>query len=141
MHAGFITPQDVSTDLLAALYEDAGMETERDPDGDLLVCGHLRFLALPQPAGGYVHLLAFARPSGRFDAEHLAGFVNAWNDRYAMVRAALGRKGELVFDHCLWIEGGTTAANVLAATRAFEHILVQGLGEASSAGVVAPLST
>lgn len=140
MDGALITPQDVSRDLLEALYEDAGVPTERDVDGDLVVTEPVRFLALPQPAGGYVHLLAFARPAADTTTEGALRFVNAWNDRYAMVRAAVGSEGELVFDHCVWIEGGTPAANVLAATRAFGHILRGGLGDEASPDADAPLA-
>ncbi|ABB57106.1 YbjN domain-containing protein [Synechococcus elongatus] len=124
-----ITSENVSKDLLKAIYDAAFMETAWDDDGDLKInedIGCSVFISDNQEKITFLRVFRFEEGVSRADRLE---FVNRINDKYSFVRAMLTTYDTLAFDHDLFIKGGISKKNLVLATRFFLSIPLDAIND------------
>lgn len=132
MSNDLITPENLSKEFLATIYESAFMETSWDDDGDLRVKDGIRCFVLPTQNKDRIQFLTlFKFVSNSSEAQRLQ-CVNNINREYIMVVASAGAKDLLQFKYELYVEGGITKKNLILATKRFLSIPQSALSEHGS---------
>jgi len=103
-----VTPENVSKEVLRAMFEGAYMETLLDSSGDLIVRDVYNIWVMPSPGGTHIRLMAPFRAADDADPEAKLRFVNAVNQQLIMMCAYVGQEGALFFEHYISLEGGVT---------------------------------
>ncbi len=114
-----IFPQDVSVELLKAMFDAAYTHTEIDSDGDLYVKEEIGCYVLPNKNGTFIQLVALFRSQDNSSIDARLAFVNRVNDEMIIVRGYMRKNGGFAFDYYLPIEGGTTKRNAVQSTKFF----------------------
>ena len=114
-----LMPEDLSLEPLQVLYEQAGLETSVDSDGDLVVSRGVTCYVIPTQQKERILLLTFVGMKDGVEPQQKLAFANHVNNEISTVRAHVNRKGAVVFDYHIPVEGGTTADAIVAATRFF----------------------
>jgi hypothetical protein len=129
-------PEGASVEALKALFDENGMDTSIDSDGDLIVSDNFRCYMRPDPDGRLILVYAiFGAADGATDADKLA-YVNRVNDQIKLVRASVAASGRFSFEYYFPVEGGVSKQAIVFAVRRFFGCLNKALGE-DSANVVA----
>jgi hypothetical protein len=124
-----IHPEDISSDTLKTLFEQAYMDVSVDTDGDLIVKDAYRCYLRPDPDGRLIWTYAiFGAAEGASDADKLA-YANLINDQVKLIRVSVSASGKLSFDYYISVEGGVTKASIVMAVRRFLACLNQALRE------------
>lgn len=116
MSEQFITPENLTRELLKTILDAAFMETSYDKDGDLVVRDRINCYVFPSK--DRIQLMALFRwQEGASEEDRLAA-ANRINSEYAVIRAIVGKGNALLFTWDLPVAGGmTTKAFVLAVKR------------------------
>ncbi|MCR9119405.1 MAG: YbjN domain-containing protein [bacterium] len=124
MYAQLVTPEmlvNFNHDVLRDAFETAGLRTEIDPQGDLLVeHEEVKCVVLPTESGNRIQLVAFfgSKP-GRPRSSQLE-FCNRVNEDFTVVRACISENDEgLIFDYFIPVAGGVTTDCIVLAAKFF----------------------
>ena len=131
-----LLPEDISPASLQALYNDAGLQTEIDSDGDLVVSKGVTCYAIPTQHRDHIILLAFLGTKDDADRDQKLAFANLVNNQLATVRARVNQKQRVVFDYHIPVEGGITGDAIVAATRFFLQATAHAVSQCDEAGIV-----
>ncbi len=112
-------PDDVSNETLQPLYDQAGLETRIDGDGDLAVTRGVTCYAIPTPERARILLLTFVGIKQDVSRIEKLEFCNRVNNQIAAVRAHVNSKENVVFDSHIPIDGGVAGNAIAAATKFF----------------------
>ena len=131
-----VTPDNLSRELLAEVFEAAYLDVSYDSDGDLVVRDGFRIFVLPAKHKRWIKLWALFR--SKEGAGHLAKlqFANRVNDELVIVRAAVNGSGGFSFEHYIHVDGGISRKNIVMATKMFMSC-VSSVGEKDDADVIA----
>jgi hypothetical protein len=117
--AQVLQPQDIAIQPLRDLYDQAGLQTGIDSDGDLVVTRGVACYAIPARDGERIVLLSFVGIKDDVGHDQRIEFANRVNNEISVVRARVNDKQAVVFDYHIPIEGGVTGEAIVAATRFF----------------------
>jgi hypothetical protein len=134
--AEVLTSEDVTLEALQALYESAGLETRVDSDGDLAVTSGVTCYAIPTQRQDGILLLAFLGTRHDVGRDQKIEFSNRVNNQISTVRARVNRKGRVVFDYHIPVEGGITGEAIVNATRFFLQATAHAVDQCDEAGIV-----
>ncbi|MBU1235304.1 MAG: YbjN domain-containing protein [Gammaproteobacteria bacterium] len=122
MSNDLITPENLTKELLASVYDAAFLETSWDNEGDLRVKEKIACFVLPSERKDRIQLLSiFGFVPSATEAQRLQ-CVNNINRDYILLTATTGRNDTLQFKYELFVEGGITKKNLVLATRRFLSI-------------------
>lgn len=132
-----VMPDDITVDLLKALFDSAYMTTKIDSDGDLYVKDDIGCYVLPTKSKERIQLMSlFSAEPGSSDGAKLA-FANRVNDLITTVRVSVNKKGGFTFDYYIPIEGGITRKAIVLATKFFLGAIAAGIKKCDTDDVVA----
>jgi hypothetical protein len=121
MDQDLITPENVSKEMLKAIFDDAMLETSFDSDGDLRVREDISCFVLPKT--DRIRLLSVFGFKPNVSLQKRLEFVNRINSEYIIIRATVGSRNDtLFFDYDISIKGGITKKALVLATRRFLSI-------------------
>lgn len=121
MDQDLITPENVSKEMLKAIFDDALIETSFDSDGDLRVREDISCFVLPK--NDRIRLLSVFGFKPNVSMQKRLEFVNRINSEYIIIRATVGSRNDtLFFDYDISIKGGITKKALVLATRRFLSI-------------------
>ena len=126
----FITPENLSKELLKSTLDAALMDTSYDNDGDILVKETISVWILPNvERKDRIKLLSIFGFEAA--ASHLQRLecVNRINSEYIVVKAYLGPKDTLRFDYDILVSGGITKKAFVLAVKRFCSIPRAAAGE------------
>jgi len=130
MSSDLINPENVTSEMLKSIFEDACMETEIDADGDVRVReGSLSCFILPGNNNDFLRLQCSFRREDSASMNDLIIFANNVNSQYIIVRASVSDNGVVRFDHYISIRGGLTRKALVYATKRFLNIPLQAIKE------------
>ncbi len=124
-----ITPDNVSKDLLKAIYDAAFIETAWDDDGDLKIKDELNCTVMISENQTRIMIFTVFEFEEGFSREQKLDLVNKINDEYAFVRASLTEYDTLLFDYSFYLKGGLTKKNLVLGTRFFQSIPLEAIHE------------
>lgn len=114
-----IQPEHIAVEQLRMLFDEAGLQTNIDNDGDLTVTsGVTCYVIAPQPCER-VLLLAFLGVKDDTEQQQKLEFANRVNNEVSTVRARVNAKGAVLFDYHIPVAGGITGQAIVAATEFF----------------------
>src|SRR5262245_3229765 len=123
MTQDLITPENLSKEVLKAIFEEALMKTSFDTAGDLQVSETLDCLVLPSDSKDRLRLLAIFTFAPQVSPQQRLEFVNQVNSEFILIRATVGAKNDLLFfDHDILVQGGITKQALILATKRFLSI-------------------
>lgn len=121
MDQDLITPENLSKEMLKAIFDDAMLETSFDADGDLRVREDISCFVLPK--NDRIRLLSVFGFKPNVSLQKRLEFVNRINSEYIIIRATVGSRNDtLFFDYDISIKGGITKKALVLATRRFLSI-------------------
>ncbi len=121
MDQDLITPENLSKEMLKAIFDDAMLETSFDADGDLRVREDISCFVLPK--NDRIRLLSVFGFKPHVSLQKRLEFVNRINSEYIIIRATVGSRNDtLFFDYDISIKGGITKKALVLATRRFLSI-------------------
>ncbi len=123
-----ITTENVSKELVQAIFEAAFIDTEIDSDGDLIV-KPTRFncwIFVPD-SKNFVRLFTGFRMNDDASQEAKLEFTNKVNDMYILVRAFLTRTGRVQFDYYLPIGEGLHPKTLILTARRFMDVVAEAV--------------
>lgn len=121
MDQDLITPENVSKEMLKAIFDNAMLETSFDSDGDLRVREDISCFVLPKT--DRIRLLSVFGFKPNVSLQKRLEFVNRINSEYIIIRATVGSRNDtLFFDYDISIKGGITKKALVLATRRFLSI-------------------
>jgi hypothetical protein len=126
-----IYPEEITTDALKALFEEAFMEVSLDTDGDLIVKDNYRCYLRPDQDGRLISIYAIFGASETAAEAHKLAYVNRVNDQVKLIRASVSANGKFFYDYYLSVEGGVTKRSIVLAVRRFFSCLNSALREDS----------
>lgn len=126
----------LTTDRLRQLFDEAGLDTRVDDDGDLVVTRGVTCYVLPAEHGEQIMLLTYAGIKDSADRSQKLEFCNRVNNEISRVRAHVNRKEKVVMDYHIPVEGGVTAAAVVAATEFFLLAIAHAIDRCDLAEIV-----
>jgi hypothetical protein len=129
-------PEDLTNDALQTIYEQAGLETDYDSEGDLVVTRGVTCYAIPTPDRARILLLSFVGIKDGVERDDKLEFANRVNNQIAAVRAHVNAKGAVVFDSPIPIEGGIAADAIVAATQFFLIAIAHAIDLCDEADIV-----
>lgn len=112
-------PDDISNDVLQPLYDEAGLQTRIDGDGDLVVTRGVTCYAIVTEDKARILLLTFVGTKENVTRTQKLEFTNRVCNKIASVRAHVNNKENVVFDSHVPLDGGVTGAMIVAATKFF----------------------
>lgn len=131
-----LQPDDISVECLQSLYDEAGLQTNIDSDGDLSVTVGVTCYAIPAEHRDRILLLAFVGIREDVSHEQKVEFANRVNNQVSTVRARVTNKGSVMFDYHIPIEGGITGAAIVAATRFFLEAAVHAADQCDNDQII-----
>jgi hypothetical protein len=131
-----LLPDDLGPELLQELYDDAGLQTHVDSDGDLIVTSGVSCYAIPTRQRDRVLLLAFLGTKEGVGRELKIEFANRVNNDLAAVRARVNQSDRVVFDYHIPVEGGITGEAIVAATTFFLQATAYAANHCDEADIV-----
>ena len=134
--AEVLMPEDISLEPLQALYDSAGLQTQIDSDGDLVVTSGVTCYAIPTQHRDRIMLLAFLGTKDDVGRVQKLEFANRVNNQLSTVRARVSQKDRVVFDYHIPIEGGITGEAIVAATQFFLQATAHAVGQCDEANIV-----
>lgn len=134
--AEVLLPEDISLEPLQALYDSAGLETQIDSDGDLVVTSGVTCYAIPTQHRDRIMLLAFLGTKDDANRDQKLEFANRVNNQLSTVRARVNQKERVVFDYHIPVEGGITGDAIVAATQFFLQATAHAVGQCDEANIV-----
>lgn len=127
---------NLSSEMLRELFEDAYMEVEVDEDGDLTIRENFRVYVFPSADAGYIRFASFFKARPEAPREAKLRFVNAINENLVLARAYVTEAGGLAFEHYVCIDGGITPRSVVLTFKRFLAVL-GGIGTYDTEDVLA----
>jgi hypothetical protein len=122
-------PEQVNSEALKKLFEEAYMETSIDKDGDVIVQDNYRCYLRPDQDGRLISVYAiFGTQESASMADKLA-YVNRVNDQVKLIRASVSSNGKFFFDYYIAVEGGITKRSIVLGVRRFFSCLGSALKE------------
>lgn len=122
-----ITAENVTRELLASRFQDAGLSVEFDGDGDVVVTHGCRVYVLPDPERRRIRMMAVFRFLDSAPEAAKLEAVNRINSDYILVRASVHGEA-LNFDYDLSLEGGVAPRALVLLVQRFSsipHVAVQ----------------
>jgi len=127
MAGGILNPEDVSTEGLRKIFDDAYLETLLDSDGDLVVRDGYRVLVMPRENGERIRLMSmFGVDPDSALADRLQ-LANKINDVMVLVRASVTERGSFCFDYDITVTGGLPIRTFMATFRRFVRCMEEAL--------------
>lgn len=124
-----LLPEDIAVEPLQAIYDEAGLQTEVDAEGDLIVSRGIPCYVIPTQRHDRILLLAFVGTQDEADRASKFEFANRVNNQISTVRARVNEKDRVIFDYYIPVEGGITAQAVLLATQLFLQATAHAIRE------------
>ncbi|MEE6263348.1 YbjN domain-containing protein [Plantactinospora sonchi] len=116
-----LTPEDVSTDRLQKIFDQAYLETSIDDDGDLEVTDGISCWVRGSSDGRRIQLMTLVQADPAATMESRLQLANRINDEMMVVRAAATGEDGFCFDHYLNVAGGLPVRNLVMSVRDFLH--------------------
>ncbi|HHC71446.1 MAG TPA: YbjN domain-containing protein [Thiotrichales bacterium] len=129
MSNDLVTPENVTRELLASIYDAAFMEISWDSDGDLKVKDNISCFVLISERKDYIQLLSIFGFEPRTSMGQRLACVNDINLEYIMVTAYAGGNDTFQFKHHIFLDGGITRKNLVMATKRFLSIPISAIQE------------
>ena len=130
MPQDLLTPENLSKEVLKAIFEEALMETSFDKEGDLQVSENPHCLVLPSDSKDRLRLLAIFTFEPQVSHAQRLEFVNQVNSEFILIRATVGAQNDtLFFDHDIMVQGGITKQSLVLATKRFLTIPGEAIQE------------
>ena len=117
--AEVLQPEDIAPESLQALYDQAGLQTEIDADGDLLVTSGISCYVIPTKQRDRILLMAFVGTKEDVDRDPKVEFANRVNNQLSLIRSRVNDSGRVILDYYIPVEGGIAAEAVVSVTRFF----------------------
>jgi hypothetical protein len=114
-----LRPEDLSEEMLEALFEPTDLETRRDHDGDLVVTRGVSCYLMPIAENERIMLMAFVGVKENTERADKLEFVNRVNNDISTVRGHVNDREAVVFDYHIPIRGGISGEAIVEATRFF----------------------
>ncbi|MEO3742187.1 YbjN domain-containing protein [Plantactinospora sp. B5E13] len=114
-----LTPENVSTERLRQIFDQAYLETSIDEDGDLEVTDGISCWVRASSDGRRIQLMTLIRVDQASSMESRLQLANRINDEMAVLRAAATGHDGFCFDHYLGVVGGLPVRNLVMSTRDF----------------------
>ena len=136
MSEEMLLPEDVNSESVKKVFDDAYMEASLDSDGDVKIKDRYSCFLRPDPDGRLIALYAIfgANPAAQQPAK--LEYINRVNDQVKLIRGSVMGDGRYFFDYYIPIEGGITKKAVVLATRRFLGC-IQAAMEQDTGNVVA----
>lgn len=131
-----LMPDDLEVARLQSLYDDAGLETMLDSEGDLAVTSGVTCYAIPSQQKDRIQLLAFVGVKDEVEYGDKMEFANRVNNQVSTVRARVNRKGTVLFDSHIPVEGGITGSAIVQATQFFLQATAYAANQCDDDGIV-----
>ena len=128
--------EEIAPEPLQAFYRNAGLATEIDADGDLLVSSGVTCYVIPTQKRDRVLLMAFVGAKDDVDDSRKVEFANSINNRLSMIRSRVNDQGRIIFDYSMPIEGGVTAAALVAVTQFFLDAVAYAVKHCDEGGIL-----
>lgn len=129
-------PEDISNETLQSLYDQSGMQTRIDSDGDLVVTRGVTCYAIPTRESERILLLTFVGTREGVQRDQKLEFTNRVNQQISTVRAYVDRKESVIFDYSIPVEGGVTPQAVVAVTKFFLIAAAHAIDQCDEADIV-----
>ncbi|MGW0433718.1 YbjN domain-containing protein [Micromonospora sp. NPDC003197] len=127
MAGGMLNPEDVTTEGLRKIFDDAYLETSLDGDGDLVVRDNYSVLVLPRENGERIRLMSMFGVDPESALEDRLQLANKINDVMVLVRASLSQHGGFCFDYDITVTGGLPIRTFMATFRRFLRCMEEAL--------------
>jgi hypothetical protein len=134
--AEVLLPEDISREPLQTLYDNAGLRTQVDSDGDLLVSSGVTCYVIPTQQRDRILLLAFLGTKDDVDRDQKIEFANRVNNQVSTVRARVNEKERVVFDYHIPVDGGITGAAIVEATQFFLQATAHAANQCDEADII-----
>jgi hypothetical protein len=122
MSGASVGTEDVTAEEVLAVLSAAYLDASMDGDGDVLYRGAFR-MYLIKPTVGYVRFISlWTLDQDRPLADRIA-FANRFNDIFKLVRATIGKDGDLELDYFFPVLGGLSGRALVETLRRFESIV------------------
>ena len=119
MKTDILNAEDISTEVLKELLDEAYMEVAIDEDGDLLVTDGVPVYVLTGPEGQFVRFVTLVKPREDASSQERVEFVNWVNHETVGLRAAVRPDDSLQFDYLISTDGGVTKGNIVLSLKLF----------------------
>ena len=115
-----ITPENLSTPMLKALFDSAFMETHLDQEGNLKVKDRVNLHIRPREDRIRIYAIFGFKPTAPL--ERRLEFVNRVNQEFIIARATAVDGDILAFDYDIPVAGGITKKAVILLVKRFMNI-------------------
>jgi len=136
MSEQILDAEEINTELLKEIFEQAFADTEIDGDGDLFVRIDGLGCWVLAPDQNRIRLLSFITQHDEATDSQKLDFVNRFNTTYIMVRSSLLDNGRIAFDYDVITQyGGVTRKSLYQLTRRFLSIMREGVSNLDHHGI------
>jgi hypothetical protein len=112
-------PQDVNSEALKQLFEDAYMEVSVDSDGDVRIKDKYSCFIRPDTDGKMIVAYAIFGANPGASQPGKLDFVNRVNDQVKVIRASVMSDGRYFLDYYIPVDGGVTKRAIVMAAKRF----------------------
>ncbi len=122
MSQELITPDNLTTDLIASILDSAFIDFSLDDENDIRVQAEVNFFVLPSDQKDRIQLVClFGFKPESSELERLQ-CVNKINDTYVIIRASSGNNNSLSFTWDIPVAGGISKKAFVLALKRFSSI-------------------
>ncbi len=114
-----VYPEQIHTEFLLALFQNAYLNVSRDDDGDIFIKENFTTWIFPQGNGEQIRFMAQFKANLDLPRIPKLEYANMINDRMKLLRAYVDADDDIGFDYHLLVEGGITKRNIVFALRTF----------------------
>ena len=131
-----LRPEDLSDQLLEAIFEPTDLETRRDDDGDLVVTRGVSCYVMPTAENERIMLMTFVGMKEGVDRAEKLEFVNRVNNDMSVVRGHVNERESVVFDYHIPVRGGISGEAIVEATRFFLLVIAHAIDRCDQGDIV-----